>query len=277
MHLKENEGGDIAADMKKVEIEENELEKRMSRDELRLIQDMAHRSCPSYKESQVLVKDQLGIYRCKVWVQGRDCSKRKAPFASAGIQGENLFNDFTEELKRLVSMRGCGGTVEFRGIVFDDTGKHVMGYLYELPIIQNIRLFISLANIMSVRILWHIWELWARQIIAVVSNIHARGFILGALNNNQIGIRADGNVVLDVSESTHKRLSTQRDRLPSELHGMGFKSGVVSSGIPLNFQTDIFQLGLSIWLIAEHQPETFYLLLQKLCLATSAQRIIHSL
>lgn len=90
-----------------------------------------------------------------------------------------------------------------------------------------------------------------------MSHVHARGLVIGALNNNRISIRADGTVVLDLSESAHTHLPTTRDRLPPELRRMSFDTCRMPSSTPLNYQTDVFQLGYSIWLIAEHRPDSW--------------------
>ena len=72
-------------------------------------------------------------------------------------------------------------------------------------------------NSQSKRIPWAIRESWIGQIVAAMSNVHARGLVMGALNHNRINIRADGTVVLDVSECAYRHLPTEGDRLPPEL------------------------------------------------------------
>ena len=169
---------------------------------------------------------------------------------------ENLFEDFIGEVKRLASLNGCRGIVQFLGVILDDTRHHIKGYLYDAPIIPNLRLLIGLAISQSKSIPWAVRELWIGQIVATISNVHARGLVIGALNINRISIRADATVLLDLSECAHRQLPTQRDRLPPELWRMNFDTCRVSRNAPLNFQTDVFQLGHLIWLIAEHQPSS---------------------
>ena len=173
------------------------------------------------------------------------------------MQGDNLFDDFIDEVKRLSSLRGCRGIVQFLGTILNDTRNHIKGYLYEAPIIPNMRLLISLANSKSRPIPWALRELWIGEIVATMSYVHVRGLVLGALKNNRISIRADGALVLDLSDSAHRHLLTQRDLLPPELGSMSFDTCRIPSRTPLNYQTDIFQLGYSIWLIAEHRPDSW--------------------
>lgn len=254
-NLKENENGQISADMTRVEKTENMLERHMS-DENKILQDIEHLGCPQFGESQVIFKAKISCYRFKVWVGDRDFTERKVPFASAGLQGDNLFEDFIDEVKRFTYLRGCRGISQFLGVILDDTRRHIKGYLYEAPVIHNLELLISLANSQSKPIPWAIRELWVGQIVAAMSNVHGKGLVIGALINTYINLRADGTVVLDLSECAFRNLSTQRDRLPPELWRMNLETCRKPSSTPLNFQTDVFQLGFSIWLIAEHRPNS---------------------
>ena len=88
--------------------------------------------------------------------------------------------------------------------------------------LHNLRLLLSLANSQSKPIPWAVRELWIGQIVAVMSNAHAKGLLIGALNDNRINIRADGTAILDLSESASRNLPTQRDHLPPELQRMNF-------------------------------------------------------
>src|SRR3982074_1835982 len=97
-----------------------------------------------------------------------------------------------------------------------------------------------------------------QQIVAAMSNLHTKGLVIGSLNLNRISIRADGTAVLDLSDGAHRHLSTKPDRLPPELRKtMAFDTCRVPSSTALNFQTDTFQLGFVIWLIAEHRPDSW--------------------
>ncbi|KAL9611266.1 MAG: hypothetical protein Q9167_004092 [Letrouitia subvulpina] len=241
VHLRENKNGRITVDMARVGKTENMLKRHMS-NESRLLQDIEHLSCPHFTESQVIFKRRLSCYRYKVWVGDRDFIERKVPFASAGLQGDNLSDDFTGEVKRLAALRGCGGIAQFLGVIFDDTRRHVKGYLYEAPVFHNLELLIGLASSQFKLIPWAVRELWMGQIVAAMSNIHARGFVVGGLNNNHIGIRADRTAVLDLGDCS-RQLPNGRDCLPPELREMGFDTYRVPSSIPLNFQTHVFQLG----------------------------------
>ena len=90
-----------------------------------------------------------------------------------------------------------------------------------------------------------------------MSNVHAKERLIGALNIHRINIRADGSIVLDLSEYAHRSLRTRRDFLPPELWRLNLDTCIIPRSTPLNYQTDVFQLGLLIWLIVEHRPHTW--------------------
>ena len=159
VNLRENENGQIAADMTRVQKAENILERHIS-NENKILQDIEHLGCPQFVESQVISKAQLSCYRYKVWVGNRGFTERKVPFASAGLEGDNLFDDFADEVKRLTSLRGCRGIVQYLGVILDDSRRHIKGYLYEAPILPSLRLIIGLANSQSKTISWAVRELW---------------------------------------------------------------------------------------------------------------------
>jgi len=114
-----------------------------------------------------------------------------------------------------------------------------------------------------------------------MSNVHAKGMLLGAMNNNRISIRADGSAMLDISEHAHKSLPTSRDRLPPELWKSDFDSARIPSDTPSIPQTDVFQLGYAMWLIAEHRPGSWGYYCKwavcPMCLATSVRLIMRNL
>ena len=123
-------------------------------DENTILQEIEILGCPQFVESQVVFKAQLSCYRYSVWVGDPGFTECRVPFASVGLQGENLFDDFIDGVKRLTSLRGRRGIVQFLGVILDDTRRHIKGYLYESPIIPNLRLVISVADSQSRPIPW---------------------------------------------------------------------------------------------------------------------------
>ncbi|MCJ1397914.1 hypothetical protein MMC11_001110 [Xylographa trunciseda] len=205
-HLEENTNGQITIDTTNIDIADDMFEKDMS-DENQILEDIKDFGCRRFRESDVIQKAQISCFRYQVWVQGRYYVERKVPFASAGLQGDNAFHDFVAEVKRLNSLRGCAGIIQFAGVVLDDTERHLKGYLCEPSSVRNLRMLFGLANHQSMRIPWAVRKIWIRQIIAAISNVHARGLVIGALNINRIDFREDGTLTLDLSDSAHRHLS----------------------------------------------------------------------
>jgi hypothetical protein len=266
VRLAENGNGEITADLKGVKKVENMLERKMSKEE-DILQDIEDLGCRQFKESNVALMARISCYRYKIWMGDRNYVERKVPFASSGLQGDNLYDDFIQEVKRLKNLSDCAGVLQFMGVVLDDTRKHLKSYLCEAPAVQNLRGFIGFANKLSKPIPWAVRELWIRQIISAVSHVHARNLVVGALNMNRVNIRADGTLVLDLGDSAHRHLSTEPDRLPPELRErVTFDTPRIPSSTTMNFKTDIFQLGFAVWLIAEHRPHSWgYYCLRNAC------------
>lgn len=258
--LEEDEDGQMTSVTKIREIAEDTMEKAMS-DENGLLQDIRTLGCRQFQESQISLKARISCYRYKVWASGRDYIQRKVPFASAGLQGDNVFRDFAREVKRLNSLRQCTGVLQFIGVVLDDTGQHLKGYLCEGPVVHDLRGLFGLANGQSKTLPWPVRQLWISQIVSAMSEIHARDLVVGALNMSRINIKIDGTAVLDLSDSAHRHLFTNAAYLPPELDNTTtWNTGRVSLDAVLNTQTDVFQLGFFIWLVAEHRgcPVGYY-------------------
>jgi hypothetical protein len=176
IHLKENDNGQITADTTRMETAEDMLERDMSSED-RILQDIEHLGCHQFRESEVITKSRITCHRNQVWVRGKYYIERKVPFASAGLQGDNAFDDFVNEVRRLNSLRRCAGIAQFIGVILDDTGRHLKGYLCEAPIVHILRTFIGLANSLSKTIPWTVRELWMQQIVAAMSNLHTKGLV----------------------------------------------------------------------------------------------------
>ena len=186
-------------------------------------------------------------------MERRKCVERQAPFATAGKEGENGFRDFFDHLELLNSLRGCTHSAQFVGVVLDDSRRHLKGYLYESPLIASTNRFLDVADLHSIEIPWPIRENLARQIIEAVSEIHEKGLIVGVFNIRPIGIRADGTAIIYRFSSSQRHLLDQWGETPPETRLMCQRNNVTQCKT-LNFRTDIFQLGLILWHLAEHRP-----------------------
>jgi hypothetical protein len=169
-------------------VTEDELEVRSS-NEKRLLEDLDAMNCPKFVESEVVVQWSIPSCRYKVYLKSQPsqpCLERKVPFASAGKPGENAFQAFLDDIKIQISLRDCEGVVRFVGIVLDDTRQHLKSYLVEIPTLSSLELVLGVANSRSETIPWSIREVWMRQIILAIVNVHSKGILCGCLDLNWI-------------------------------------------------------------------------------------------
>lgn len=126
------------------------------------------------------------------------------------------------------------------------------------------RLF-NIANSQSDKIPWLVTEIWSRQIIKAISDVHEKDKVVGVLTIYNIGLRADGTAVLTRLKTSQRHIPNARGSMTPELREPSEGNKGVTPDV-LNFQTDIFQLGLILWLIAEHRPNcTKYLCAKSAC------------
>ncbi|MCJ1379451.1 hypothetical protein MMC17_002552 [Xylographa soralifera] len=252
LSLKEDKSGQIGIESPSIHVAEDKLEAHMS-DEDQILQDIEHLGCRKVFESDVTVLSRISSSSYHVLIGTRKCVEQKASFAAAGRQGENGYRDFCQDLRLLHSLRGCAGVVEFISVVLDKTGQHLKGYVYESPMIGSLSRLFDIANSQSKRIPWLIREIWSRQIIEAVSEVYKKDKVIGVLTIYNIGLRADGRAVLTRLKTSQRHIRNVKGAMPPELREPSKRTRGVAPDT-FNFQTDIFQLGLILWLIAEHRP-----------------------
>lgn len=188
LSLEEEESGQIVIRSRGINAAEDTLEVHMS-DEDRILQEIEHLGCRKIFESDAIVPSRITSSSYHVLLDTRKCIEQKAPFASAGRLGENGFRDFCEDLKLIHSLRGCAGVVQFIGVVLDETERHLKSYLYESPMIGSLSGLFVIANLQSEKVPWLIREIWSRQIIKAISEVHGKNKVVGVLSIYNIGLR----------------------------------------------------------------------------------------
>jgi serine/threonine protein kinase len=124
--------------------------------------------------------------------------------------------------------------------------------IYESPMIGHMERLLNAVNDRCEKIPWAVREIWSRQIIDAVSNIHSRGLIVGVLELGSFGVRADGSAVLTRLTASARQLGNEKGSRPPELRNTlrGLQSILFQQ---MTFRTDIFQLGLVLSCLAEHR------------------------
>ena len=252
LDLEIGESGQITAESSRIEVieEESEISEPDEKKFLRYISSVA---CERYVESDVITDSRIGSTSYKVYVDAQACVENKVLFASGKKQGINAFLDYLDEIKHCISLRRCANVSGLRGIILDDTKRHLRGYLTELPTFASAENLLGLANSRSNTIPWLVREIWARQLIEAIIDIHNQALIAGVFTLDSVGIKADGTAVLHRLQRSENYLQDRNGRTPPELRSGHSNGSAVRDNS--NFLTDIFQLGLVVWLLMEHVPK----------------------
>ena len=256
LDLKVGESGQIAVHSPRVEVIEDESETSKS-DERDFLQYIDSVCCERWVESEVVTYSRINSTSYRVYVNSQACCESKVLFTSGRRQGKNAFLDYLDEIKHMISLRRCANVSGFMGIVLDDTRSHLRSYLKELPMLTSLEFLLGLANSRSMTIPESIRELWARQLIQAIVEIHSQTLIAGIFNLNSVGIRANGTAVLHRLQRSEKYLADSMGLAPPELRTR-YRNDDTGSAVRgnLNFQTDVFQLGMVLWLLMEHVPKS---------------------
>ncbi|KAL8894892.1 MAG: hypothetical protein Q9207_008375 [Kuettlingeria erythrocarpa] len=234
-----------------------DLEESRKSEEEKMLQDIEHTGCHQYLESEVIVKKLIKSSTFLVQVEGLTYIERKMPFSKAALPGNDGVKEFYEHLRMAHSLRDCDSVAKFAGVVLDDARSHLKSYLEEFPALGTLRNMFSYAQLRGRRIPWSIRELWAAQTITAVSQVHSKGAVVGMLNVRAISVRLDGRIALSLRSHGHiyghsVSHEGEVDRGPAiQGHGM-----LENERRTLDFCADIFELGLTLWMIAEHKGNT---------------------
>jgi hypothetical protein len=231
-----------------IESAEDRLEIEMSKED-EILRNIEIMGCHIFPESKIEVTSRISSSCFIVKLDGQACTERKRPFASAGWDGENSLRGFIKDLKLHNSLQGCHGISRLIGVVFDDAHLRLKSYLYEAPMISQLIRVFYIANSRSEIIPWSIRELWSKQIAQAMAEVHSKGLVIGVLVRNNIGLRTDGSAILVNFTTSPKNWYHEESLMPPEVqspHGNAPQQ-------PFNDRTDIFQLALLLWLLAEHK------------------------
>lgn len=200
-----------------------------------------HVRCPRFSESQLEFMSHLSGFVYKVRLDGRVVIKKEIP-------GPDTIDEFLYEVNALDSLQESKHVVKLEGLVMDDHGELVKGLLISyasqgalVDMIYDFRV--------SQMFSWDRREKWAKQIVTGLSDIHEAGFVQGDFTLSNIVIDQDDNAqIIDIN-----RRGCPVGWEPPEL------SRLVDSGqrigMCIGVKTDIFQLGMVLWALAEEVDE----------------------
>ena len=175
-------------------------------------------------------------------------------------------------IKILHSMKGLPGFANLIGVVVDTTGRYLRSYLIEFPRARWI-----LAEACQIQgISWERREKWGRQLVEILKQLHSKGFTAGTI----LGFRS--SILIDVSDNVLLCWFQEKFRMgyslgcyypPEFRHFRDMSKSVSEANSPkVTTKTDLFHLGMVLWLLAENVPQTHNspLCIRNRCSATSS-------
>lgn len=256
LFFRQSESGPVLNDDARTSIREDRVEVCSSGED-EILHDIEDLECEQYLESEVITHSRRSSSRFIVLVESQICIEHKAPFVNSGIAGGNGFKTFFADLKLLKSLSGCRGVAQFMGVVLDDARSQLKGYLCEYPLLGNVLTIFASAQSRSEIIPWKLREAWARQLVKAVAEIHRdKGALVGGLRwLADIGIRADGTLALTAVRHSQRHFDGKPGMMAPEMREIPL-SEKSTLGKMVTFRTEIFQLGLLLWMLAEQRSNT---------------------
>ncbi|KAL7271687.1 hypothetical protein RUND412_005534 [Rhizina undulata] len=203
---------------------------------------IAHLRCPKYRERDLEFDSHLSGFVYKVRIDGKVYIKKEIP-------GPDTVDEFLYEINALYALADSDNVIRFGGCVVDDSRQKVKGLLIS---------FASKGALIDIifheqgKLPWKLREKWAKQIVSGLSEIHEAGYVQGDFTLSNIVIdENDDAKIIDIN-----RRGCPVGWEPPEVTAM--IDGLQRIGMYIGVKSDIFQLGMVLWGIANQmdEPET---------------------
>ena len=212
------------------------------------VEEIEHRGLQQYLKSEVIVLSRITTQLYWVSVGSQQLIERKPPFTANGASD---IADFFADLKLFQMAQGCAGVAKLVGIVFSDNRTQLCSYLLQFPEQGSVRQLLHAARLDGTLIPWKRRERWIRQIITTVAEIHKRGILIGHVELSTIWADSNDDIVFMSIKSVTMTMTNIFGYIPPELRRSTVLGAIVTGQSP-TFQSDLFQLGLCIWMLTEH-------------------------
>jgi serine/threonine protein kinase len=200
-----------------------------------------HLQCKKFKESAISFDSHISGFVYKVDVNHKVFIKKEIP-------GPDAVEEFLYEINALCSLRDAKSVIKFEGIIVDENNELIKGLLISYAD-QGALVDMLYDYKNSDQMFWERREKWARQIVQGLSEIHEAGFVQGDFTLSNIVIdRNDDAKIIDIN-----RRGCPVGWEPPELAKL-IESGQRIS-IYIGVKSDLFQLGMVLWALAEQQDE----------------------
>ncbi|KAL9624351.1 MAG: hypothetical protein Q9160_001313 [Pyrenula sp. 1 TL-2023] len=246
IQLETSDEGDITFNPMKAKVSEDFREASI-RNVRKDIEEIEHQGLPQYLESEVVVLAHVNNHGYIVLVESQLCIEHKFPFTGLSMSG------YLADMRLLLIAQGCPGVARFVGVVLSDDRGQIRSYLTQYD--GQCSMFRIMLNQSSgtKSIQWKRRERWIRQAITLVAEVHRRGIVLGALNTNWIEVDSKDNISCRLFTLKGNYIHNSGGCLPPEMRSYT-DSLACAHDQELTFMSDMFQLGLFIWMIAQQIP-----------------------
>lgn len=201
--------------------------------------DVEHLKCRCFTESQLNFESHMSGFVYKVTVEGHTWIKKEIP-------GPDSVDEFLYEINALNELKDAKSVIHFKGLVVDEDHSVVKGLLIGFAE-QGAVVDILYDNKGSLP--WARREKWAKQIVQGLSEIHEAGFVQGDFTLSNIVIdKRDEAKIIDIN-----RRGCPVGWEPPEISRLVESSQRISMYIGV--KSDLFQLGMVLWALAEEEDE----------------------
>lgn len=198
-----------------------------------------HLDYTSVPESEVMFESHMSGFVYKVRVNGQTCIKKEIP-------GPDSVEEFLYEINALHALNGSQNVIQFRGLVVDEKNGLVKGLLISYAEQGSL---VDMVFDYKSSLAWARRERWAKQIVRGLSEIHEAGFVQGDFTLSNIVIdEHDRANIIDIN-----RRGCPVGWEPPEVARLIESSQRIS--IYIGVKSDLFQLGMVLWALAEEEDE----------------------
>lgn len=198
-----------------------------------------HLNCLMQSESELEFVAHLSGFVYKVNVNGLICIKKEIP-------GPDSVDEFLYEINALHALADSKSVIQFQGLIVDEDRAVVKGLLISFA---EHGALVDLLYEMKNRLGWAMRESWAKQIVQGLAEIHEAGFVQGdfTLSNIVVNERDEAKII-DIN-----RRGCPVGWEPPEITKLIESSQRISMYIGV--KSDLFQLGMVLWALAEGDDE----------------------
>ncbi|KAI0101440.1 hypothetical protein F4776DRAFT_499381 [Hypoxylon sp. NC0597] len=216
-----------------------------------------HWSCPRYFEREMVQQPLYKLFhdnRFIAYLHPRWVVVHRFALDKAQI------DSITYMLKAMHCLRGASSINPFVGTLLDQRGI-ISGFMTELPLQGGLATLLANSTTSGRPVVWERREKWCKQIVQAVATAHAHDFSIGTLPeifNCSIYIDGWDNAVLWYLQRQFAYDSSRTGVVPPEQRHLASTSGFMDASI----QSDIYQLGLALWMIVRNE---FYFSRSRFC------------